>query len=97
MLHSFLIGSEEGGMEDEMNLPLRWDVKTEGHLGDNFFNLERTCPFHLELFGAVHMKVGRFQPDLVFHLPRGELRGYLFLHLLLGNFVGGLGVIMGSG
>ena len=84
-------------MEDRVNLPPRGNLETEGCLGDNFFDLKRTSSFHLELFGCVHMKVGCFEPDLVSHFPRGKFGGYLFLHPLLGNLVGGLGIVMGSG
>ena len=84
-------------MEDGVNLPLRGNLEAEGRSGDNFFDLERTGWFHLELFGAIHMKVGHFEPDIISHPPRGELRGYPFFHLLLGNLVGGLGIITGGG
>ena len=84
-------------MEDGVNLPPRGDAEVEGHVGDNFFDFERTSLFHLELLEPIHVEVGRFEPDFVSYFPRGELRGDLFLHLLLGNFVGSLGVIMSSG
>ena len=84
-------------MEDRVNLLLRGNLEAEGCSGDNFFNLERTGSFHLELFGPVYMKVGCFEPDLIPHPPRGELRGYPFFHLLLGSLVVSLGIVTGGG
>ena len=92
MFQSFLVGREKGGMEDRVNLPPRRDAEMEGCAGDNFFNFKGTGSFHLELFGTVHMKVGGFEPDLVSHFPRGEFGGYSLFHLLLGYFVGSLGI-----
>ena len=83
-------------MEDRVNFPPRGDLEAEGHLGDNFFNFKGASSFHLEFLWAIHVKVGCSKPDLVSHLPRGEFRGYLFFHPLLGNLVGSLGIIMGS-
>ena len=96
MLQHFLIGREERGMEDGVNLPLGGDLEMEGHLGNDFLNFKWACLFHLELFGTIHVEVGHLKPDLVSYFPQDKLRGYLFLHLLLGNLVGGLGIISGS-
>ena len=84
-------------MEDRVNLPPRGDMEAEGCAGDYFFDLKGAGSFHLELFGPIHMEVGCFEPNLISHFPRGKFGGYPFFHLLLGYFVGGLGVIMGSG
>ena len=96
MLQCFLISREKGGMEDGVNLPPRGDVEAEGHAGDNFLDFEGTSSFHLKLLGAVHVEVCRFEPDPISHLPRSEFGGYLFFHLLLGDLMGGLGIVTGS-
>ena len=83
-------------MEDRVNLPLSGNLEVEGCLGDDFFNFKETGLSYLELFGTIHVEIGGFEPDFILHLPRGEFRGYLFPHLLLGNLVGGLGVIAGG-
>ena len=93
MLWGFLIGCEKGGVEDGVDLPLRWNVEAESHIGDNFLHFKWTSLLHLELFGTIHVEVGHFKPDLISDFPGGELEGYLLLHFLLGYFVGGLGVI----
>ena len=97
MLQCFLISHEKGGMEDRVNLPLRGNMKAEGCTGDDFLNFKGASLFHLKLFGAVHMKVGRFEPDFVPYFPGSELGGYLFFHFLLSYLVGSLGVILSSG
>ena len=96
MLQCFLIGREKRGMEDRVDSPLRGNTEVEGHVGNYFFNFKGAGSFHLELFGPIHMKVGRFEPDLIPHLPRGEFRDYPFFHLLLRNLVGSLGIVTGS-
>ena len=97
MLQHFLVSQKKGGVEDGVNLPLRWNPEVEGSPRDDFFDFEGASSFHLEFLGAVHVKVGSFEPDLISHFPWGKFGGYLFFHLLLCNLVGGLGVIMGSG
>ena len=82
-------------MEDWMDLPSGGNSEAEGCLEDDLFDFKRTHSFHLELFGAVHVEVGSFEPDLVSYLPRGELGGDLFFHSLLGNLVGCLGIVVG--
>ena len=57
MFHSFLIGSEEGGMENQMDLPSRGNAEAENHVGDNFFHFKWACSFHLELFGSIHVAI----------------------------------------
>ena len=84
-------------MEDGVNLPPRGDAETESHSGDDMFYFKWTSSFHLELFGAIHMKVGCFEPDLVPYSPRGEFGGYLFFHLLLGYLMGSLGIFTSGG
>ena len=68
-------------MEDGVNLPLGGNVELECHVGDNLFDFKGASPFHLELFGAIHMKVSCFEPDLISHFPRGKFGGYPFFHL----------------
>ena len=97
MFQGFLVGCEKGGMEDRVDFPLRGDTETESCLGDDFLNFKWTSSFHLEFPWSIHMEVGHFKPDLVSYSPGGELGGYLFLHLLLSHFMGGLGIISGSG
>ena len=80
-------------MEDRVNLLPRGDAEMEGRVGDNFFNFKGTGLFHLELFGAIHMKVGHFEPNFISHFPRGEFGGYSLLHFLLGNLVDSLSII----
>ena len=89
MFQCFLIGREKRGIEDRVNLPLQGNAEAEGHAGDYFFDLKGASSLHLELFGSIHVKIGCFEPDFISHLPRGELGCYLFLHFLLGDFVGG--------
>ena len=79
-----------------MNLPPRGDLEAEGHAGDDFLYFKGASSFHLELFGAIHVEIGSLEPDPVSDFPGSELRGDLFLHLLLGNLVGCLGVIVSS-
>ena len=97
MLRHFLISREKGGMEDRVNPPMRGDVEMEGHPQDDFFHFKGTSSFHLEFLGSIHVEIGGFEPNLISHLPRSELRGNLFLHLLLGNFMSSLGIITSSG
>ena len=83
-------------MEDWVNLPLRGDSEAEICVGDDFFYLERACSFHLELLWSIHVKVGRFQPNLISYLPGDEFGGNSFLHFLLCHLVHSLCVISGS-
>ena len=93
----FLIGGNKRGVEDRVDLPLGGDAETECRSRDDFFDLKRTSSFHLEFLGSVHVEVGSFQPDLLSYFPRGVLGGYSLFHFLLGQFVGGLGVISSGG
>ena len=81
---SLYVGSEKGGVEDRVNLPLRGDVEVECHAGDSLLYFEGTCSFHLEFLRSVHVEVGGLKPDLVFYSTGSELGGYSFLHLSLG-------------
>ena len=83
-------------MEGGVDLPLRGDVKVEGHAGDDIFHFKQTSSFYLELFGSVYVEIGCFKPDSISHLPRSELGGYSFPHFLLSYLVGSLGVILSS-
>ena len=46
MLCGLLIGGEEGGMEEQVDLPSRGDLEAECHLGDGFFDFKRTSLLH---------------------------------------------------
>ena len=81
-------------MEDGVNLPSRGDAETESHVGNYFLHFEGTSSFHLEFPGSIHVEIGALKPDLVPYFPWGKLRGYPFLHLLLGNLVGSLGIFL---
>ena len=83
-------------MEDGMDLPSGGDTEVEGHAGDDFLHFKRTSSFHLEFLWSVHVEVGGFKLDFISYFPWGEFRGYLFLHFLLGHFVGSLGIITSS-
>ena len=79
-----------------MNLPPRGDSEAEGRLRDDFLDLKGACSFHLEFLGTVHVEVGGLEPDRISYFPWGELRGDLFLHSLLSNLVGSLGIVLGG-
>ena len=96
MFRGFLVGREKGGMEDGVNLPQRGNAEVEGCMGDNFFHLEGARSLHLEFLGSIRVEIGGFKPYFISFSPRGELGGYLFLHFLLGYFVGSLGIITSS-
>ena len=97
MLQGFPVGSEKGGMEDRMNLPLGRNAEVEGCVGDDFFHLEGTSSLYLEFSWSIHGEVGCFEPHLISNSPGCELGGYSFLHFLLGYLMGSLGVITSSG
>ena len=97
MLQGFLISCEKGGMEDRVNLALIGDAEVEGCMGDDFLHLKLAGSVHLELLGSIHVEVGVFKPDPVSHLPWSKLRGYSFLHFLLGHLVGSLSIASGCG
>ena len=65
-------------------------------MGDDFLHFEGTGSFHLEFLWSVHVEVGGFEPDLVSYFPGSKLGGYPLFHLLLGHFVGSLGIITSS-
>ena len=94
MLQCFPISCEKGGMEDRVNLPSRGNMKLEGCVRDDFLDLKGAGSFHLEFLGSVHVEVGGLKPDLISYFPWGELRGYPLLHLLLGDLVSSLGIVM---
>ena len=84
-------------MENGVDLPSRGDSEMEDCARDNFLHLEWTSLFHLEFLRSIHVEVSGFEPDLVSFPPRSELGGYSFLHFLLGDLVGSLGVVSGDG
>ena len=67
MFWGFLIGSEKRGVEDGMDLPSGGNVEMESCMGDDFVYFKGTSSFHLEFLGSVHVKVGSFEPDLIFY------------------------------
>ena len=95
MLQGFLIGHEEGGVKDRVDLPLGGNAEVDSHLGYDLFYFKWISSFHLELFGSVHVKVSHFKPYFFSNFPRSKLQGYLFLHFLLSHFMGGLSLILG--
>ena len=94
MFRGLLIGGEKRGVENRVDLPLGGDAETECRSRDDLFDLKWASSFHLKFLGSVHVEVGSFQPDLFSYFPRGVLGGYSLFHFLLGQFVGGLGVIL---
>ena len=88
MLWGFLVHGEKGGVENGVDLPVRWNLETEGYTGDDFLNFKGACPLHLEFLGPVHMEVGGLEPDFFSYSPGGELGEYPLLHFLLGYLVG---------
>ena len=97
MLWCFLIGSEKGGMEYRVDLLSGGNLEVESCTRDDFLYLEWASSLHLELLEPVHVEVGCLKPYFVSNFPRDELGGYPLFHLLLGHFVGGLGIVSGSG
>ena len=93
MLHSFLVGSEKGGVEYGVYFPVLGNTEVVDGPGDNLFDFKQASLFHEQFSWSVHLEVGRFQPNLVSFLPRFEFGGDSFLHLLLGNPMCGYHVI----
>ena len=82
-------------MEDGVDLPLGGNSEVERRSRDDFLNFKWTGSSHLEFLGSVHVKIGGFQPDLLSYFPWGIFGDYLFLHSLLGQFMGRLGLLTG--
>ena len=93
VFHSLFMWGEEGGVEYWMDLPVLGNVEVVGSTRDDLLNFKWTSSLHSEFSGSIHTEVGGFEPHLIPHFPRNELGKDPFLHLLLGDPMGGLCVI----